>query len=100
MMGDGRARAQTRLAVRSGREANSAKPHGPRRRRRLAFRINCAGNIFSAQTSGSRRFRHKAGADKVWQTLLAGPPVQAAKDVPHTLAGLRAVALDPMYQLR
>jgi hypothetical protein len=29
MMGDGRARAQTRLAVRSGREANSAKSHGP-----------------------------------------------------------------------
>jgi len=26
--------------------------------------------------------------------------VQAPREVPHTLAGLRTVALDPMYQLK
>ncbi len=39
-------------------------------------------------------------ADQVWRTVLAGPPVQAAKDVPPTLVGLRSLALDPMYQLK
>ena len=39
-------------------------------------------------------------SDIVWRTVLAGPPVQAAKDVPPTLVGLRSLALDPMYQLK
>ena len=38
--------------------------------------------------------------DVIWRTVLAGPPVQAAKDVPPTLSGLRSLALDPMYQLK
>ena len=38
--------------------------------------------------------------DIIWRTVLAGPPVQAAKDVPPTLVGLRSLALDPMYQLK
>ena len=38
--------------------------------------------------------------DIIWRTVLAGPPVQAAKDVPATLVGLRSLALDPMYQLK
>jgi hypothetical protein len=32
--------------------------------------------------------------------VLAGPPVQAATEVPRNLGGLRALALDPMYQLK
>ncbi len=99
MMGDGRARAQTRLAVRSGREANqqnrmeaATPPFGVSNQLR--------GQYFFSSGQWFAKIPPQGGADKVWQTLLAGPPVQAAKDVPHTLAGLRAVALDPMYQLR
>ena len=99
MMGDGRARAQTRLAVRSGREANQQNrmeaampPFGVSNQLR--------GQYFFSSDQWFAKIPQQGGADKVWQTLLAGPPVQAAKDVPHTLAGLRAVALDPMYQLR
>ena len=40
------------------------------------------------------------GDERVWQTVLAGRPVQASKDVPRNLAGLRTLALDPMYQLK
>ena len=40
------------------------------------------------------------GDERVWHTVLAGPPVQASKDVPRNLAGLRTLALDPMYQLK
>ena len=39
-------------------------------------------------------------SDTVWRTVLAGPPVQAAKDVPPTLVGLRSLALDQMYKLK
>jgi len=40
------------------------------------------------------------GDERVWHTVLAGPPVQASKDVPRSLPGLRTLALDPMYQLK
>ena len=40
------------------------------------------------------------GDERVWHTVLAGPPVQASKDVPRNLSGLRTLALDPMYQLK
>ena len=40
------------------------------------------------------------GDERVWHTVLAGPPVQASKDVPRNLAGMRTLALDPMYQLK
>lgn len=38
--------------------------------------------------------------ERVWRTVLAGPPVQATPELPRTLAGLRTLALDPMYQLK
>ena len=40
------------------------------------------------------------GDERVWHTVLAGPPVQASKDVARNLSGLRSLALDPMYQLK
>jgi hypothetical protein len=99
MMGDGRARAQTRLAVRSGREAERQNridaPLPP-----FGVSNQLRGQYFFSADQWFAKLPAQASADKVWQTLLAGPPVQAAKDVPHTLAGLRAVALDPMYQLK
>lgn len=99
MMGDGRARAQTRLAVRSGREAEQQNrmdaPLPP-----FGVSNQLRGQYFFSADQWFAKLPAQTSADKVWQTLLAGPPVQAAKDVPHTLAGLRAVALDPMYQLK
>ena len=40
------------------------------------------------------------GDERVWHAVLAGPSVQAQKDVLRNLPGLRALALNPMCQLK
>ena len=58
--------------------------------------------FFNAEQWFAQQQSQSAGmnSDVIWRTVLAGPPVQAAKDVPPTLVGLRSLALDPMYQLK
>ena len=53
-----------------------------------------------ASTAMRRPSSSNTQPDLILRALLAGPPVQAPLDTPHTLAGLRTVALDPMYQLK
>jgi len=54
----------------------------------------------AAQPQAGDATMQAQGDERVWHTVLAGPPVQASRDVPRTLAGLRTLALDPMYQLK
>jgi len=90
-MGERRQRAQTRLAVR-GAAPDRLPPFGVNNQLRGQYFFNA--DAWFAQMPPAM------DGDKIGRTLLAGPPVQAPKDVPHTLAGLRSVALDPMYQLK
>jgi hypothetical protein len=45
------------------------------------------------------QYPNQSDHDALWKTLLAGPPVQVT-ELKFDLAGLRTLALDPMYQLK
>jgi hypothetical protein len=45
------------------------------------------------------QYPNQSEVDLLWKTVLAGPPVQVTQ-FKYDLAGLRAIALDPMYQLK
>ncbi len=96
LAGIGRQRAQMRLAAR-GTDAMS--PSAPPR---FGVANQLRGQyFFSAEQWFAQQPKLRAmNDDLIWRTVLAGPPVQASKDVAHTLAGLRSLALDPMYQLK
>lgn len=102
MMGEGRARAQQRLATHSGFEAMQQSRVDSVVATLPPFGVSnqLRGQYFFSADQWFAKLPPQTNTDKVWQTLLAGPPVQASKDLSHTLAGLRAVALDPMYQLK
>ena len=99
LVGANRQRAQMRLAARGTPSSTEAMPaalpaFGVANQLRGQYFFN-AEQWFAQQPK-----RREMNDDIIWRTVLAGPPVQAAKDVPPTLVGLRSLALDPMYQLK
>ena len=114
MAGQGRQRAQMRLAARgTGAQDASAinvgnlPPFGVSNQLRGQYSFNAEQwfmqypqQKLAAQPMAGDPTLQPQGDERVWHTVLAGPPVQASKDVPRNLAGLRTLALDPMYQLK
>ncbi len=116
MAGQGRQRAQMRLAARgngAGTQDGSAinvgnlPPFGVSNQLRGQYFFNAEQwfaqyppQKLAALPLPNDATRQAQGDERVWHTVLAGPPVQASKDVPRNLAGLRTLALDPMYQLK
>ncbi len=114
MAGQGRQRAQMRLAAR-GADMQAAgainvanlPPFGVSNQLRGQYFFNAEQwfaqypqQKLAAQPMANAPTLLAQGDERVWHTVLAGPPVQASKDVPRNLAGLRTLALDPMYQLK
>jgi uncharacterized protein (DUF1800 family) len=110
MAGQGRQRAQMRLAARgtgTPETAAALPPFGVSNQLRGQYFFNAEQwftqyppQKLAAQPMVSDPSMQAQGDERVWHTVLAGPPVQASKDVPRNLAGLRTLALDPMYQLK
>ena len=114
MAGQGRQRAQMRLAARgTGAQDGAAinlgnlPPFGVSNQLRGQYFFNAEQwfaqypqQKLAAQPMLNDATLQAQGDERVWHTVLAGPPVQASKDVPRNLAGLRTLALDPMYQLK
>ena len=97
LAGAGRQRAQMRLAERGATDNTTAAAlpaFGVANQLRGQYFFN-AEQWFAQQPK-----QREMNDDIIWRTVLAGPPVQEAKDVPPTLVGLRSLALDPMYQLK
>ena len=99
LVGANRQRAQMRLAARGTGGTDTMTPatlpaFGVANQLRGQYFFN-AEQWFAQQPK-----QREMNDDIIWRTVLAGPPVQAAKDVPPTLVGLRSLALDPMYQLK
>ncbi len=96
LVGANRQRAQMRLAARGTETMTPAAlpAFGVANQLRGQYFFN-AEQWFAQQPK-----QREMNDDIIWRTVLAGPPVQASKDVPPTLVGLRSLALDPMYQLK
>ncbi len=99
MAGERRQRAQMRLAARGdvalsggGINMDNLPPFGVSNQLRGQYFFS-AEQWFALQPPSMNN-------ERVWRTVLAGPPVQATPELPRTLAGLRTLALDPMYQLK
>jgi uncharacterized protein (DUF1800 family) len=60
---------------------------------------NLKGQYYFNSAKWLGQYPNQSDANMLWKTLLAGPPVQATQ-LKYDLAGLRAIALDPMYQLK
>ena len=97
LAGAGRQSAQMRLAERGTTDSMTSAAL-------LAFGVanQLRGQYFFSAEQWFAQQSQSMGmnSELVWRTVLAGPPVQASKDVPPTLVGLRSLALDPMYQLK
>lgn len=90
MLGDGRARRQAQLALRGG--TGKLPPFGVSNQLRGQY-------FFSADQWFAQLPRDMDDA-RIASALFAGPPLQVSPPLPHTLAGLRSAALDPMYELK
>lgn len=111
MMGERRQRAMTRLATvdRMGeRDGNmmsvpaaGAQQAGMKNSMGMPFGVTNAlkGQYYFDAAKWFAQYPNKSDHDALWKTLLAGPPVQAT-ELKFDLAGLRTLALDPMYQLK
>ncbi len=100
LMGERRQRAQTRLALNGGGSmagesmmaaGANATPFGVNNQMKGQYHFDA--NKWFAQ------YPNESDSSLLWKTLLAGPPVQAT-ELKYDLAGVRAIALDPMYQLK
>jgi uncharacterized protein (DUF1800 family) len=100
MMGERRQRAQARLALAGGGASDGMMSAG-KAGAMAPFGVNnqIKGQYHFDATSWFAQYQKQSDAEMLWKTLLAGPPVQA-KELKYNLAGLRAIALDPMYQLK
>jgi uncharacterized protein (DUF1800 family) len=96
LVGANRQRAQMRLAARGTDSGMTAALPAFGVANQLRGQYFFSAEQWFAQQPKQREMND----DIIWRTVLAGPPVQAAKDVPPTLIGLRSLALDPMYQLK
>jgi uncharacterized protein (DUF1800 family) len=99
MIGERRQSAQARLAT-----LGSSTGAGAMRDEKvgaMAFGANTQmkGQYHFDAVGWFAQYPNQTDADVLWKTLLAGPPVQAT-ELKYSLAGLRAIALDPMYQLK
>lgn len=108
MMGQRRDRAQARLATVNSNSARASNATNEMMNSPTMAGGGAAMNGVNQQLRGQYYFdSHKwlsqyaktSEADLLWKTILAGPPVQATS-LKYDLAGLRALALDPMYQLK
>jgi uncharacterized protein (DUF1800 family) len=108
MMGERRQRAQARLATVGAREnmmAANSMSEGMNsmsgKTSTSAFGTNNAlkGQYHFDPAKWFAQYPNKSEADLLWKTILAGPPIQVTQ-LSYDLAGLRAIALDPMYQLK
>jgi uncharacterized protein (DUF1800 family) len=115
LTGQGRQRAQMRLATNQGmnvRQQSSAMndradsmnggttmQDGKAGTPAFGVSNNLKGQYFFDATKWLAQYPNQSDAELLWKTLLAGPPVQVAQ-LKYDLAGLRAIALDPMYQLK
>ncbi len=116
MAGQGRQRAQMRLAARGNGAGTqdggtisvaNLPPFGVSNQLRGQYFFNAElwftqypPQKLAAQPIAGDPSLQAQGDERLWHTVLAGPPVQASKDVPRNLSGLRTLALDPMYQLK
>jgi uncharacterized protein (DUF1800 family) len=121
MMGEKRQRAQARLATRSSAQEygtmgamnamNDSGATGSQANKDIALtgKVGAmvgygANNALKGQyhfdpTKWFAQYPNQNDADLLWKTVLAGPPIQVTQ-LKYDLAGLRAIALDPMYQLK
>jgi hypothetical protein len=108
LRGEGRQRGMTRLATvdRMGERSDSAmsvKAGGAMSMSggAMPFGVNNAlkGQYYFDAAKYFAQYPNKSDHDALWKTLLAGPPVQVS-ELKFDLSGLRALALDPMYQLK
>jgi uncharacterized protein (DUF1800 family) len=100
MMGERRQKAQARLAA-AGTNNGEGMMSGGKAGATVPFGVNnqIKGQYHFDATRWFMQYQNQSDADMLWKTLLAGPPVQA-KELKYNLAGLRTIALDPMYQLK
>jgi hypothetical protein len=108
MKGEGRQRGMTRLATvdRMGERGDSmmsVQAAGAMKAssKDVPFGVNNAlkGQYYFDAAKWFAQYPNKSDHDALWKTLLAGPPVQV-NELKFDLSGLRALALDPMYQLK
>jgi uncharacterized protein (DUF1800 family) len=103
MMGERRQRAQARLALAGGGSgmASEGMMSAGKAGAMVPFGVNnqMKGQYHFDATKWFAQYPNQSDGEMLWKTLLAGPPVQAT-ELKYNLAGLRAVALDPMYQLK
>ncbi|MGL5001343.1 MAG: DUF1800 family protein, partial [Casimicrobium sp.] len=100
MVGQGRQRAQLRLASAGATGAGEGMMSGGKAGAVvLGVNNQMKGQYHFDATRWFMQYPNQSDADMLWKTLLAGPPVQA-KELKYNLAGLRTIALDPMYQLK
>jgi uncharacterized protein (DUF1800 family) len=108
LTGQGRQRAQARLAAADGGNvlndsmmngAAAAAKDGATMMPTFGVNNNLKGQYFFDAAKWLSQYPSQGEADMLWKTMLAGPPVQATQ-LKYDLAGLRAIALDPMYQLK
>lgn len=97
LMGQGRARAQMRLAL---GERVAAAPMAPSAA--VADRLQMRGRFAFSAEAWAARVRLDLGRSdgRAAELLLAGPPVAAQPVAGDALASLRALTLDPIYQLK
>lgn len=111
MMGERRQRAMTRLATvdrmgeRDGNmmavQAGAGESAGMKNPMGMPFGVTNAlkGQYYFDAAKWFAQYPNQSDHDALWKTLLAGPPVQVT-ELKFDLAGLRTLALDPMYQLK
>ncbi len=114
MLGERRQRAQARLAVvdirgerresagrtsASSMTATGAMDSMSGARNTIGSTNQLKGQYHFDPARWFAQYPNQSEADMLWKTILAGPPVQV-KELKYDLAGLRAIALDPMYQLK
>jgi uncharacterized protein (DUF1800 family) len=116
LTGQGRQKAQMRLASNQGPFARESSMQRMTRddlmsgkdtlmqdsgKAMPAFGVNnnLKGQYYFDASKWLAQYPSQSEAELLWKTLLAGPPVQATQ-LKYDLAGLRTIALDPMYQLK
>jgi uncharacterized protein (DUF1800 family) len=101
MMGERRQRAQARLATVGANAGAGDNAMRGGKAGAMVFGVNTQmkGQYHFDASSWFAQYPNQVDADVLWKTVLAGPPVQAV-ELKYNLAGLRAIALDPMYQLK
>lgn len=99
MMGERRERAQAQLATTAARKGDAERRSGNAGTVVFGVNTQIKGQYHFDAAQWFAQYPNQLDTDMLWKTLLAGPPVQVT-ELKYNLAGLRAIALDPMYQLK